>query len=314
MLRRAWLLGVLFASVAPMAEAKKKTTRRQVRRKVVTAAAIAAGSGVAVASNRGTLTEGEAAGLNLTPDPIGLRSSVALIIDNRSGQILLDKNAGAVLPIASLTKIMMAMVVLDSKADLKQAIEVTREDLDLEKFSRSRLPIGSILTREELLQLALMSSENRAASALARQYEGGKQGFVKAMNRKAQELSMLSSQFADGSGLSPENRSCAADLLKMVLAADKYTLLRQFSVAHERQVNNGKRPINFGNSNRLVKSEAWQLRLQKTGFTSEAGSCLILHGKVQDRPITIILLDGVGRLTKFGDAHRIREWLQKVPS
>ncbi len=310
------LLTSIFGAVQ-VAQAKKNRSSKpnrkgaKTRRNVALAAAAAGGAGAVAAAPKGVLTAGESAGLHLTPDPIGLRSAVALIVDNRSGQVLIDKNSGAVLPIASLTKIMMAMVVLDAKPNMSESVEVTREDLDLEKFSRSRLPIGSVLTREELLQLALMSSENRAASALSRQFEGGKIGFVKAMNRKAQELGMLGSQFADASGLSAENRSSAVDLLKMVFAADKYPLIRQYSVAHERQVNNGKRPINFGNSNRLVKSDAWNLRLQKTGFTSEAGSCLILHGKVEDRPVTIILLDGVGRLTKFGDAHRIREWLRK---
>jgi serine-type D-Ala-D-Ala endopeptidase (penicillin-binding protein 7) len=322
-MNRRLFLGGLLASIfgaVQVAHAKKNKVRKSRRpggktRRNVAIATLAAGAvggaGAVAAAPKGVLTAGESAGLHLTPDPIGLRSAVALIVDNRSGQVLLDKNSGAVLPIASLTKIMMAMVVLDAKLNLNESVEVTREDLDLEKFSRSRLPIGSVLSREELLQLALMSSENRAASALARQFDGGKSGFVKAMNRKAQELGMLGSQFADASGLSAENRSSAVDLLKMVFAADKYPLIRQFSVAHERQVNNGKRPINFGNSNRLVKSDAWNLRLQKTGFTSEAGSCLILHGKVEDRPVTIILLDGVGRLTKFGDAHRIREWLRK---
>jgi serine-type D-Ala-D-Ala endopeptidase (penicillin-binding protein 7) len=258
----------------------------------------------------GVLTEGELAGLNLTPDPIGLRSACALIVDGRSGDVLLDKNAGAVLPIASLTKILMAMVVLDAKQDMNESIEITEADRDIEKHSRSRLPMGSVATRDELLQIALMSSENRAASALSRTYEGGKVGFIKAMNRKAQSLGMISSQFADAAGLSAQNRASSVDLYKLVLAADKYPVIRQYSVARERQIDTGKRLINFGNSNRLVQNEAWQLRLQKTGFTSEAGSCLILHGKVDDRSITIILLDGVGRLTKFGDAQRIRDWLR----
>jgi serine-type D-Ala-D-Ala endopeptidase (penicillin-binding protein 7) len=252
---------------------------------------------------------GHASGLHEVPDAIGLRSSVALVIDTKTGAALFEKNPSAVLPIASLTKLMMGLVVLDGKQDLNEKIEVERVDIDLEKNSRSRLPIGSVLTRKELMQLALMASENRAASALARNYPGGLKSFVAAMNEKAKLLRMDGSQFADPSGLSPENMSSAKDLLKLVGAVDQVPLLRQMSVAQELQVNNGKRPMTFGNSNRMIKSSAWDLRLQKTGFINEAGSCLILHGKVDNRPVTIILLDAEGRLSKFGDAHRIREWL-----
>lgn len=255
---------------------------------------------------------GEAAGLHLEPDAIGLKSAVALIIDSKTGKPLFEKNTQAVLPIASLTKLMSAVVLSDARQAPDEKLLVTSADIDLEKNSRSRLPVGSLVTRDELLQLALMSSENRASSALARNYPGGKVAFVEAMNKKALSLGMLASHFADASGLSPENTANALDLLKLIKAIEQYPKIAELSTEPERMINNGKRPINFGNSNRLIKSKAWDLRLQKTGYTSEAGSCLILKGKVDGRAVTIVLLDSVGRLSKFGDAQRIRDWLAKT--
>lgn len=252
---------------------------------------------------------GEAAGLHLEPDAIGLKSAVALVIDTKTGKAIFEKNTQAVLPIASLTKLMTAVVLSDAKQAPDEKILVTSADVDLEKNSRSRLPVGSLVSREELLQLALMSSENRASSALARNYPGGKPAFVEAMNKKALALGMGASHFADPSGLSPENTANAVDLLKLIKAIDRYPKIAELSTEPERMINNGKRPINFGNSNRLIKSKGWSLNLQKTGYTSEAGSCLILQGKVDGRAVTIVLLDSVGRLSKFGDAQRIRDWL-----
>jgi serine-type D-Ala-D-Ala endopeptidase (penicillin-binding protein 7) len=253
----------------------------------------------------------EASGLHLEPDPIGLKSAAALVIDAKTNKVLLEKNPTAVLPIASLTKVLSAMVVVESRLPLDEAITITSDDVDREKNSRSRLPVGSVLSRKELMQLSLMSSENRASSALSRAHPGGKPAFIKAMNDKAQALGMSSSSFADASGLSPENTSTVRDLLKLVQAADRMQIVREQSVAEQITVHNGKRPITFGNSNRMIKSAAWDLRLQKTGFTSEAASCLILHGKVDGRAVSIVLLGATGRLSKFGDAHRIREWLGK---
>ena len=255
---------------------------------------------------------GEAAGLHVEPDAIGLKSAVALIIDTKTGKPLFEKNTQAVLPIASLTKLMTAVVLADARQAPDEKLLVTSADIDVEKNSRSRLPVGSLVTRDELLQLALMSSENRAASALARNYPGGKIAFVEAMNKKALSLGMGASHFADSSGLSPENTANALDLLKLIKAIDQYPKIAELSTEPERMIYNGKRPINFGNSNRLIKSKAWDLSLQKTGYTSEAGSCLILKGKVDGRAVTIVLLDSVGRLSKFGDAQRIRDWLAGV--
>ncbi len=252
----------------------------------------------------------EAAGLHLEPDALGLKSAAALVIDAKTNQVLFEKNVKAVLPIASLTKLMTALIVLDNKQDLSESITVTQDDVDREKNSRSRLPVGSVVSRRELMQLSLMASENRASSALARHFPGGKEAFVAAMNQKAQSIGMPSTQFADASGLSSDNTSTVQDLVKLTAVVDRYASIREQSTADELTVHNGKRPITFGNSNRLVKNSGWDLRIQKTGFTSEAASCLIVHGKVDGRPITIALLGATGRLSKFGDAQRIRDWLK----
>jgi serine-type D-Ala-D-Ala endopeptidase (penicillin-binding protein 7) len=253
----------------------------------------------------------EAAGLNMEPDALGLKSAAALVIDPKTNQVLFEKNSKAVLPIASLTKLMTALIVLENKQELGEMITVTEADVDREKNSRSRLPVGSVVSRKDLMQLSLMASENRASSALARNFPGGKDAFVAAMNQRAQSLGLGATQFADASGLSPDNTSTVQDLVKLTMAVDRYSLIREQSTAEELNIHNGKRPITFGNSNRLVKNSAWDLRVQKTGFTSEAASCLIVHGKVDGRPVTIALLGASGRLSKFGDAQRIRDWLSK---
>jgi serine-type D-Ala-D-Ala endopeptidase (penicillin-binding protein 7) len=253
----------------------------------------------------------EAAGLNMEPDALGLKSAAALVIDTKTNQVLFEKNGKAVLPIASLTKLMTALIVIENKQDMGESITVTAADIDREKNSRSRLPVGSIVNRKDLMQLALMASENRASSALSRNFPGGKEAFITAMNQKAQSLGLSATQFADPSGLSPENTSTVQDLVKLTLAVDRYSLIREQTTAEELNIHNGKRPITFGNSNRLVKNAGWDLRVQKTGFTSEAASCLIVHGKVDGRAVTIALLGATGQLSKFGDAHRIREWLSK---
>ncbi len=253
----------------------------------------------------------EAAGLNMEPDALGLKSAAALVIDSKTNQVLFEKNSKAVLPIASLTKLMTALIVLENKQDMSEIITVTEADVDREKNSRSRLPVGSVVNRKDLMQLSLMASENRASSALARNFPGGKDAFVAAMNQRAQSLGLGATQFADASGLSPDNTSTVQDLVKLTMAVDRYSLIREQSTAEELSIHNGKRPITFGNSNRLVKNSGWDLRVQKTGFTSEAASCLIVHGKVDGRPVTIALLGASGRLSKFGDAQRIRDWLSK---
>ncbi len=264
---------------------------------------------IAFAASPASGPVGQLAGLVDDADPIGIRSAAALVYDLKERKWLIAKNPDAVLPIASLTKLMTAIVVLDSRQALEERIEVTSEDIDREKNSRSRLPVGSVATRKELLQLALMSSENRASSAIARAYPGGKVAFVRAMNEKAQALGLKSAQFADPSGLSPQNAASAYDMFRLTQIANQYPLIRQFSIAESLSVDTGRRVIHYANSNRLTKSDAWTVRLQKTGFTNEAGSCMVLMGTVEGRSLAIVLLGSVGRATKFGDAHRIRLWL-----
>jgi serine-type D-Ala-D-Ala endopeptidase (penicillin-binding protein 7) len=252
---------------------------------------------------------GQAIGLHSVEDPLGLRSSVALVADAQTGQVLYEKNGGVVLPIASITKLMTAMVVIDSKASLQGSLEVTEADRDQERNSRSRLPMGTRLTRLELLNLALMSSENRAASALGRHHPGGEPAFVAEMNAKARSIGLSDTYFTESTGLSSANVSTARDLAKMVQAAARYPLIRELSTAAELTIDAGTRAITFRNTNRLVGAESWGVQLQKTGYISEAGQCLVMMARWTDRPIIMVFLDSAGRYSRLGDAQRVREWL-----
>ncbi|MBP8305847.1 MAG: D-alanyl-D-alanine endopeptidase [Burkholderiaceae bacterium] len=256
------------------------------------------------------LSVGQATGLHAVDDPLDLRSSVALVTDQRTGEVLLSKNPNAVLPIASITKVMTSLVVLDAQLPLAETVEINAEDIDTEKGSRSRLRPGTRLTRAELLQLALMSSENRAAHALARHYPGGMPAFVAAMNAKARQLGMTASQFSDPTGLSDRNVSNAHDLARMLRAAYDYPLVRQFSTAPELTVDAGYRMISFRNTNRLIDHSSWSIGLQKTGYIAEAGRCLVMQANIESRPVLMVLLDSAGRYSRFGDAQRIRDWLE----
>ncbi|MDO4905177.1 MAG: serine hydrolase [Lautropia sp.] len=253
---------------------------------------------------------GEAIGLNRIPDPLSLRSSVALVVDPRSGRILYDKNSSAVLPIASVTKLMTAMVVLDAGQPLDEKIRIEAADRDIERFSSSNLPVGSELTRGELLQLALMSSENRAASALARTYPGGHGAFVDAANRKAREIGMWDSVFMDGTGLSAANVSTARDLAVMVARASRYPEIAKYSVAPELNVRTAYGVRTFRTTNPMVGSSQWGLTLQKTGFINEAGNCLVMQAKVDGRQLIIVLLDSQGRYSRVSDAYRLRRFIE----
>jgi D-alanyl-D-alanine endopeptidase (penicillin-binding protein 7) len=252
---------------------------------------------------------GDAIGLHRTSDPLDLRSGSVLVMDRDTGKVLYSKNRQYVLPIASLTKVMTSMVVIDGGQSLDETITVTAEDRDLDRFSSSRLPIGTSLTRREMIVLALMASENRAASALARSYPGGLPAFVLAANRKARELGMPDSTFADGTGLSAMNVSTADDLARMIAAAGRYPLIREASVSPSHAVRLARGERVFHTTNRLIASPAWQLDLQKTGYISEAGNCLVLLGKVERRSLIVVLLDSYGRHSRLGDAERIRRWL-----
>lgn len=240
-----------------------------------------------------------------------LKSSAALVIDQTGGRPLFAKNTGSVMPIASITKLMTAMVVLDAGLPLNEQIVITEADKDLIKGTRSRLRIGTALTRRDLMQLALMASENRAAEALTRVYPGGTRGFVAAMNQKAIELGMWQTRFVDGTGLSSDNVSTAQDLTKMVAAAYGYPLIREFTTDTGTSIRlaNGQ-VMNYRNSNRLVNNSEWQIGLSKTGYISEAGRCLVMQAKVAGKPVIIVLLDSWGKLTRIGDANRIKRWME----
>ncbi len=244
------------------------------------------------------------------PDKVFLRSSVALVQDAASGEAILAKNSDAVLPIASITKLMTAMVLLDARVDLAQRVVVSEEDLDTMKGTRSRLRPGSVLTRDELLLLALMASENRAAAALARTYPGGSDAFVRAMNAKAQALGMQDTRFSDPTGLSSENVSSAQDLARLVQAAYDYRLIREYSTRERATVHARGRALDYRNTNGLVRSSRWDIGLSKTGFISEAGRCLVMRVRVASRDLVVVLLDSWGKYSRIGDANRIRKWLE----
>ncbi|REE18014.1 murein-DD-endopeptidase [Paraburkholderia sp. BL27I4N3] len=252
---------------------------------------------------------GQAFGLHETPDALMLRSSVAYVIDQNSGESLFDKNSRAVVPIASITKLMTAMVVLDSKEAMTDQIEVTDEDRDYEKNTGSRLSVGSVLSREDMLHIALMASENRAAAALSRYFPGGRPAFLAAMNAKARQLGMTDTHFENPTGLTSQNVSSARDLVKMVNAAYQYPLIRKFSTDHSYEVYTGKRSLAYNSTNALVRNPTWDIGLQKTGFINEAGECLVMQATIHGRPMIMVLLDSSGKYSRFADATRLRTWL-----
>jgi D-alanyl-D-alanine endopeptidase (penicillin-binding protein 7) len=242
--------------------------------------------------------------------PLDLRSSSALVLDQQTGELLFQKRPGDILPIASITKLATAMVVLDARLDLEEEITIDQADVDLLRHSKSRLPVGTRLSRGQALHLALMSSENRAAHALGRTYPQGLEAFTAAMNAKAKSLALTETRFVDPSGLSGQNVSSAKDLARLVEAAFHYPLIRSYTTCDEVTIRGIRRPITFSNSNRLVKSSQWQIGLSKTGFIQEAGRCLVMQAWVAQRSVVIVLLDSVGKLTRFGDANRIKQWME----
>ncbi|HWP19139.1 MAG TPA: D-alanyl-D-alanine endopeptidase [Burkholderiaceae bacterium] len=258
---------------------------------------------------RPRLSYGQAYGLHDAPDPLDLKSSVALVIDQDTDEVLFSKNSQAVLPIASITKLMTALVVVEAEQPLDELLTITAADIDTEKGSHSRLAIGTQLTRGEMLHLALMSSENRAANALGRHYPGGLPAFVQAMNRKARELGMQDTHYAEPTGLSSRNQSSARDLATLVKAAYNYPLIRELSTSPEYQVAIGRRQLQFRNTNGLVFNPSWEIGLQKTGYIVEAGRCLVMQARMAGRHLIMVFLDSTGRYSRIGDAERIRKWL-----
>ena len=241
-----------------------------------------------------------------------LKSRAALIFDAQQGHAIYSKNTDTIMPIASITKLMTAMVVLDAQLPLSEEITIDSADIDVLKNTRSRLKVGSSLTRQQLLRLALMSSENRAAAALGRAYPGGIEAFVSAMNNKAFELGMGNSRFVDSTGLSSANVSTARDLVKMVEAAHFYEEIRDFSTTTTHALNSPdyRRGLKYTNSNNLVSNVQWQIGVSKTGFLSAAGRCLVMQANITGKPVIIVLLDSNGKKTRIGDAIRIKQWME----
>ena len=245
---------------------------------------------------------------------IALRSASALVQDAETGEIVYGKNADAVTPIASITKLMTAMVILDSGLDLEEQILLNREDAIAMKGARSRLRTGLSISRGDLLLLALMASENRAAAALGRTYPGGLEAFVDAMNTKAAAIDMTETRFVEPTGLSPANVSTASDLARLVRAAHEYPVIREFSTRDRATIKAGwgKRfqSLAYGNTNGLVRSKYWDIELSKTGYISEAGRCLVMHVRLAEKDLIVVLLDSWGKHSRIGDANRIRKWLE----
>lgn len=241
---------------------------------------------------------------------LSLRSSSVLVLDEQSGNVLFGKNPQAIVPIASITKLMTAMVALDADLDPRELLTIAEDDVDWLRGSHSRLRVGATLSRDDLLRLALMASENRAASALARTYPGGREAFVRAMNEKARLLGMNDTRFVDSTGLSSVNVSTAEDLGTLVRAARAYPRIREYSTTGRYQVQVGGRVIAYRNTNRLVSNPGWDIGLSKTGFINEAGRCLVMQATLAGRNVIIVLLDSWGRQSRIGDANRIRKWLE----
>lgn len=259
------------------------------------------------------LSFGQIAGLHSIQDPLELKSSVALVIDQDTHEVLFSKNEQAVLPIASLTKLMTGVIISGAKLPMDELITVTQDDVDTEKNSSSRLRVGTTLTRGELLHLALMSSENRAAHALGRTYPGGMPTFVSLMNAKAMMLGMNDTHYAEPTGLSSRNQSSARDLASLVNAAHGDPMLRELTTSPGYEIAVGDRMLQYKNTNSLLKNPEWDIGLQKTGYISEAGQCLVMQARIAGRKLIMVFLDSAGKLSRVGDAERVRRWMETNP-
>lgn len=255
---------------------------------------------------------GDTVGLKNTQDPLELKSNVAYVVDQDSSKVLFEKNSDVSLPIASITKLMTSLVVVEAHQDMDEQIEVTNDDIDKEKNTSSRLKIGAKLSRSDMLHIALMSSENRAASALGRNYPGGLPAFVTAMNTKAKQLGMSDTHYVDSSGLSSQNRASARDLVKLVNAAYQHPVIRQYSTDSKYVVAPGGKNLEYGTSNKLVINPAWEIGLQKTGYIAEAGRCLVMQAIIEGRNIVMVFLDSKGKYSRLADADRMKKWLETI--
>jgi serine-type D-Ala-D-Ala endopeptidase (penicillin-binding protein 7) len=253
-------------------------------------------------------------GLHNTPDPLALKSSVALVVDANTSQVLFEKNAHTALPIASITKLMTALVAVEAHQDLNERLTINQEDVNLEQRVRSKLSLGTEMSRRDALQLALMASENRAANMLSRYYPGGKPAFVDAMNRKAAQLGMVHSQFVEGTGLASANVASASDLVKLVKAAKQHSIIHELSTQANYELPDAAgRVRGFHTTNRLIGNPNWDITLQKTGFINAAGQCLVMASNLDGRAVIMVFLDSAGKLSRLGDAQRVRDWLAATP-
>lgn len=307
-------IAALVATVALALPAPVEAAQKQTRKKVASASKSAS----AQKSKRGKRAArivperpsyGQLAGLRATDDALELKSSVAFVMDQDTNEVLVSKNPDAVLPIASITKLMTALIVAEANLPLDETLSITQEDVDTEKGSRSRLRVGVQLSREEMLHLALMASENRAAHALGRHYPGGLPAFVQAMNAKAALLGMSDTHYVEPTGLSSKNQSSAKDLATLVRAAHEHKIIRELSTSPEYSVALGKREVHFRTTNSLVRSPTWDIGLQKTGYISEAGRCLVMQATMAGRQLIMVFLDSAGKYSRLGDAERVRRWV-----
>ena len=325
------LVGVLFATsgaqAAPRKQAAEKkhqvsskrpaaksaaTPKLAARGKAPRAVSVSARTPVRMAAPRQSF--GELAGLHDLADPLDLKSSVALVVDQDTHEVLLSKNDQAVLPIASLTKLMTGLIISQAGLSMDETVTITEEDIDTEKGSRSRLMVGTTLSRREMLHLALMSSENRAANALGRTYPGGLKSFVTQMNVKARLLGMTDTRYVEPTGLSSLNQSSARDLAVLVNVAHSDPVLREFSTSPGYEVAVGQKTLQYNNTNLLVKNPSWDIGLQKTGYISEAGRCLVMQTQIAGRKLIMVFLDSTGKLSRIGDAVRVRNWVESMPT
>jgi D-alanyl-D-alanine endopeptidase (penicillin-binding protein 7) len=325
-----WVLAVLLAIGIPLGSSAFAASDAPAAKKRTTTIGKASGRKVAASSSRRAAASkravrrsaartvrpepvqpsvGQVLGLHGTEDPLDLKSSVALVLDQNTDEVLFSKNPTAVLPIASITKLMTAVVIVEGELPLDEKLVISTEDIDTEKGSRSRLAVGTTLSREELLHLALMASENRAAHALGRTYPGGLPAFVAAMNQKARELGMLDTHYEEPTGLSSQNQSSAHDLAVLVKAAYGMPLIRDMSTSSEYRVSAGRRQLQYRNTNRLVNNPSWDIGLQKTGYIAEAGRCLVMQAQLAGRQLIMVFLDSAGKYSRLADAERVRRWL-----
>lgn len=257
------------------------------------------------------LSAGQQLGLHASADALDLKSSVALVVDQDTKEVLFSKNPQAVLPIASITKLMTALVVTEAALPLDEMLVVSKDDVDATAGSRSRLAMGTQLTRGEMLHLSLMASENRAAHVLGRTYPGGLDKFIAAMNGKARDLGMQATHYVEPTGLSSNNQSSAQDLTRLVRAAFEHPIIRSLSTSTEAVMPVGRKSVQFRNTNGLVRNPEWEIGLQKTGYISAAGRCLVMQTQLAGRKLIMVLLDSAGKYSRIGDAERIRKWMSE---